>query len=179
MRRRRNSAVNQIDVMVSRVRNTLIVVLCSLTVAMVPRQNCVTETMIKRLVKPMKTCKRKSYLSVIVKTFHCKTLSLRIAQTYVQFKTLHFPNFKQAQYKEIVITFVKECSKRLFEKACTSCSSTEFNSLTLPIAIFQVGVLVLRSCRCTFVVFGLFRKRTWFTWCLVIDWTTLFHSKCK
>lgn len=175
MRRRRNSAVNQIDVMVSRVRNTLIVVLCSLTVAMVPRQNCVTETMIKRLVKPMKTCKRKSYLSVIVKTFHCKTLNLRIASV----QNIAFPNFKQAQYKEIVITFVKECSKRLFEKACTSCRSTEFNSLTLPIVIFQVSVLVLRSCRCTFVVFGLFRKRTWFTWCLVIDWATLFHSKRK
>ena len=58
--------MNQIDVMVSRVRKTLIVVLCSLTVAMVPRQNCVTEIMIKRLVKPMKTCKRKILLSVLL-----------------------------------------------------------------------------------------------------------------
>lgn len=81
-----------------------------------------------------------------------------MAQTYVQFKTLHFLNFKQVQYKEIVITFVKECSKRLFEKACASCSSTEFNSLTLPILVFQVSVLVLRSSLFTFVVFGLFKK---------------------
>lgn len=55
MRRRKNSTVNQIDVTASRIRKILISVALSLIDVTVLRQNCVTETKINRLVKPMNT----------------------------------------------------------------------------------------------------------------------------